>query len=215
MIDDNDDRFEVDLGDTENLKWNQRFNAEAKAAFEKERDRRSDYLHMNERIRRIVGEEINKAILIGMAGVAVYTSGQRYGWLAGAAVFAVAVAIWFWLEKQEEKSVHFKIAEVDELAEDTATHNRIVEMEEMGKEWAFVKGRYLHWGDMFDHPFWENVNRKVRSYVAMSHKRRVEDNLSARARSLPYRFAMEAKLKAMDGEWELPAWAHIRSDERK
>ncbi|MES2496387.1 MAG: hypothetical protein V4618_09745 [Pseudomonadota bacterium] len=195
-------------------KRDERLNEQSREAFERERDRRADYFHMDQRIRNIVTGEVNKVVMIGLAFVGTYAFGRDYGWPAGAAFLIGAGALYWWERRKAEKLPRFKIDEVDELAEDTVTHERIVAYERDGKPWLWVKGEYLHWEDFFDHPFWDDVNSRVRTYAGMSHQKRVADNKAARAASLPFRKAMIARLREQDAEWELPGWARLDFDER-
>lgn len=194
--------------------WDRRRNEDAEKAFEKERDRRADCLHMDQRIRNIVSAEINKLIMVGFVIAMVYGLGGQYGWPAGVAVLMVAFALYWWEDRKAQKLPRYKIDEVDRLAEDTVTHERIVAYEREGKAWLWAKGEYLHWEGFFNHPYWEDVNKRVRAYVGMSHQKRAADNKAARAASLSFRKAMIVRLREQDAEWELPAWAWLDFEER-
>jgi hypothetical protein len=197
------------------LERNRERNEAAEQAFEKERDRRGDYLHMDQRIRKIVAGEINKLVITGIVIAAVISVGNEYGWPAALAVLVVASSIWWWEDRKAKKLPQFKVEEVDDLAEDTVTHGRIVTYEREGKPWVWVEGEYLEWDDIFDHPYWDEVNNRVRVYVNMPHQMRVADNKAARLVSLPYREAMLARLREQGEDWELPIWARIEPEERR
>ena len=188
-------------------------------AFERERDRRADHIAMDNRIRRIISEEIGKLYILGLTLAAMYGLGKEYGWWAGVAVIVAYVA-WHWWEKRKLMDTSkYKIEEVDELAEDTVQHERLAELEEAGKPWLHVGNVYVEWTNVFDAPYWEQVNKRVRTYAMMPYKQRVADNAAARSRSLPFRVAMNAKLRAnprfKEGEFDLPYWAKIRADEKE
>jgi hypothetical protein len=196
-------------------KWNEESNERSRIAFEKERDRRAEYFAMDQRVRNIVSGEINKLILMGLVVAGVYGLGKEYGWPAGVAVVIVAGAIWWWEDRKAQKLPKYKIEEIDELAEDTVTQERIVACERDGKPWLWAEGEYLHWEGVFDHPYWEDMNKRVRSYTGKPHKDRKADNEAARDASLPYRKAMLARLREQGKDWELPYWARLNSEERK
>lgn len=187
-------------------------------AFERERDRRADYIAMDNRIRRIIGEEIGKLYILGLAFAAMYGLGNKYGWWAGAAVVVAYVAWHWWEERKLKDTSKYKIEEVDELAEDTVQHERLVELEEAGKPWLHVGNVYVEWTNVFDAPYWEQVNKRVRTYAVTPYQKRIADNAAARSRSLPFREAMNAKLQAnpkfKEGDFDLPYWARIRDDEK-
>jgi len=203
-----------DEGEKERRERDRRRNDAAERAFDEERDRRTDYLHMDQRIRNIVSVEINKLLLKGMVIVGAYSLGREYGWPAGLALLIAAGALYWSDNRKAQKLPRFKIEEVDQLAEDSVTHELIVAYEGDGKPWLWTKGQYLHWEGLFDHPYWETVNLRVRSYVRMSHQQRIADNKAARVASLPFRKAMIARLREQDAEWELPGWARLNSEER-
>ncbi|MBP8231000.1 MAG: hypothetical protein KAY22_01730 [Rhizorhabdus sp.] len=209
----NDERTDDERAEDQR-KLDVRRNERAREAFERERDRRIDYLQMDQRIRNIASREVNKVVMVGVVFVGTYAFGRDYGWPAGAAFLIAIAALHWWDGRKAEKLPRFKIDEVDQLAEDTVTHERIVAYERDGKPWLWVKGQYLHWEGLFDHPFWDDVNRRVRTYAGMSHQKRVADNRAARAASLPFRKAVIARLREQDAEWELPSWARLDSDER-
>ena len=103
--------------------------------------------------------------------------------------------------------------EIDDLAEDSVTQELIIEWERQGKPWIIIKGKYLHFEGLFDYPFWQTVQKRVRSYASMTHEKRVADNSAARKASLPFRVAMRARIKDHDLESDLPYWSRLNSSE--
>ena len=106
------------------------------------------------------------------------------------------------------------IEEIDDLAEDSVTQELIVEWERQGNLWIITKGQYLHYEEFFAYPFWQTVQQRVRSYTSMTHDKRIADNSAARKASLPFRVAMRARLKGQNGEWDLPYWSRLNSNEK-
>lgn len=190
-------------------------NDRAGEAFERERDRRADYLGMEQRIRRIAVEEVNRLTRVIVTLIIAYAANAEYGWPALVVVLLGAFFLAWRADRKEQKLPKHKIEEVDDLASDSVTHERIADLEEAGKVWLVVKGKYPEERYVFDHPYWETVNKRVRRYVSMCHSDRIADNRAARDRSLPYRKAMIAKLKGNDKFWkldkdlDLPNWARI------
>lgn len=190
-------------------------NSRAEAAFEKERDRRADYLHMDQRVRNIATREINK-VVNGLITLGIgYAAWREYGFAGAAAVGVVAWLIAWWQGREDRKRPAYMIEEVDELAEDSVVQQRIVDYERDGRSWLRIDGQYLNWDGLFDHPFWDDVNKRVRTYAGMTHAKRVADNATVRAASYPYRLAMRDRLKQDDSDWELPHWARLTPEERK
>lgn len=209
-----DDRTEAERAadDTRALKER---NSRAEVAFEKERDRRADYLQMDQRMRNIASREINK-VVNGLIALGVgYAAWREYGFVGVAAVGAAAWAFAWWQGWDDQKRPSWKIDEVDELAEDSVIQQGIAEWEHDGRSWLRVEDKYLHWDGFFEHPFWEDVNKRVRTYAGMTHAMRAADNASARVTSLPYRVAMRARLKEHDLDWDLPHWARLGVEEQK
>jgi hypothetical protein len=189
-------------------------NDSAEAAFQRERERRAEYLHMDQRIRNIASLEVNKVVNSLIAMGVGYAAWKEYGVLGIAGIAAAAWAFVWWQRREDRQRPSWNIDGVDELAEDTVIQNQIAEHERDARSWLRVEGKYLHWDGFFDHPFWEDVNKCVRAYAGMSHAKRVADNAAARARSLPYRQAMQARLKEHNLDWDLPHWARLASNEK-
>ncbi len=200
--------------EAERHKWDDERNESSRLAFEKERERRADYIAMDQRIRNIASGEINKVVnALLLMGIG-YAAWRGYGFI-GAMGVALAGAGLVWLQSRAEKQrPQWMIAEIDDLAEDTVTQELIVEWERQGKPWIIVKGQYLHYEDFFAYPFWQTVQKRVRSYASKPHKIRIADNAAARKASLPFRLAMRARLKAHNVEWDLPSWSRLSSAEK-
>jgi hypothetical protein len=207
------DRVSYDREKAERGRAEQR-NEWARESFEAERDRRQAYIDMDRRIRSIASQESQKLLAMLAAGALIFGTFYKQGFLPGAAMAGVLFLWWRYLERQERRLPKHKIEEVDDLAEQAATHHRIANMAEAGEEWLAISGEYLEWSSTFGHPFWDDVNATVRKYARLSHDERLVDLETARARSLPYRRAMEARLKAIDADWHLPGWADIEPGER-
>ncbi|WIA56006.1 hypothetical protein N6H05_23810 [Sphingobium sp. WTD-1] len=200
-------------------KWDRESNERARIAFEKEKERRADYVAMDQRIRNIVSQEINKVFWVAAFLGAIWWTNDRYGSAPAVGVFVIGMAIWLWEGRKADQLPRKGIEEVDDLAEDTVSHRRIVAFEEAGRPWVTVKGKYLHYEEFNDHPFWDEVNKQVREYVRMSPKSRKSHNRAARDASLPYRLAMQSKLDTAGGEhgeeWSLPYFARFDARERR
>lgn len=177
--------------------------------FERERDRRLENVQMDQRIRRIAQENTNNLVVTLLFVAGIFWSVSEFGWMGGIAAFCAFMAYSWWDEKHQKKSPRFQLEDVDDLAEDTVTHERISEMAEVDGNWIEVKGGYVEWGDVFEYPYWERVNKKVRNYVSMSHKDRQKDNAVARAASLSYRVSKTDELRALDKGYDLPYRAKV------
>ena len=88
--------------EAERREWDDERNESARLAFEKERDRRADYIAMDQRIRNIASGEINKVVnAIVFVGVG-YAAWREYGFI-GAVGIGFAAAGLFWLQSRGEK----------------------------------------------------------------------------------------------------------------
>jgi hypothetical protein len=188
-------------------------NERSRIAFERDAKLRADRFARDQHVRSIVAGEVNKLVIAGVVIAAAYSAKNEYGWAAGAVVISLAGAVWWWENRKLQGLPKYKAEEVDELAEDTVTHERISAYERNAKPWIWVKEEDVHWDDFFDYPYWKDVNDRVRTYVTKSHKDRLADNAKARLESLPYRKAMQAKLREQGGDFELPYWAELSHDE--
>ena len=78
-------------------------NESSRLAFEKERDRRADYIAMDQRIRDIASGEINKVInAVVFMGVG-YAAWRQYGLVGAVGVGLVAAGL-VWLQSRGKKS---------------------------------------------------------------------------------------------------------------
>jgi hypothetical protein len=177
--------------------------------FERDRDRRLENFQMDQRIRRIAQENTNSLVITLLFVAGIFWSVSEFGWLGGITAFCAFMAYSWWDEKHQKKSSRFRLEDVHDLAEDTVTHERIAEMAEAAENWIEVKGGYVEWGDVFEYPYWERVNNKVRNYVSISHTDRMKDNAVARAASLSHRIAKTDELKALDNGYDLPYRAKV------
>jgi len=189
-----------------------RDNEEQRELFEKDQERRADYLAMDHRIRSIANEEAAKAIyMLGALGL-LYGLDKTYGWLGvvGGIIF-IGVALWY-SQREQEKTPSYRGEEAFQLGEEAELHARMVAL---GDDWIRIKNN----GDwecshLWDAPFWLNARSRAQRYTRMTHKQRRADCLAARRASLPLRVAALAKLRAISLDAELPYVARINDDDR-
>jgi hypothetical protein len=190
-------------------------NERQREAFERGKGRRQDYLDMDARIQRIANKQSEKMFYNILGFTAIGAGYYQYGWVGGVAASILFFAFAWRIERSERDNPSFGLGEIDDLAEDTVTHERIVELAGQGVEWLKLRGQWVEADVIFDAPFWELVNKRVRTYRWMTYKARHAENQQARIKSLPVRHAMLISLKRTRLGVDLPAWAEIRSDEAK
>lgn len=174
----------------------ERRNEGFRESYEREKERREKRIWEDDQIRRIAGEEISKTVYVFVAIGFAYGVNKDYGTLGSVGVMAVYF-FWLWWSERSKKHKPFQMLDgVDELAEKAVTHQRIVELEHAGKPWIVIEDGYAEYHNLFDHPYWEQVNTRVREYRALSFVNRNEASKAARKASLPFRIAMEQRLKA-------------------
>lgn len=192
-----------------NRRLDREHNDTARDNFERARDRRSDYIEMDNRIRRIAGREVRESINMTVFGGLFILAVERGSWLSAAAVAAVGGFLFWENARNKRKDPKYLIGEIDELAENTIAHERIVEFEALGQIWVRAKPGDVVTGKIFEDPYWRTVNERVRHYASISHSERIVDNARARAQSLPHRQFRLAELKFKNLDCELPYWAEI------
>lgn len=210
------DEYSNDEAEAKPTTLNERRNEDAKGQFERTKAQRDKSLDEEFKIRKIVTEEQNKLVgVLGAFGFAAAMGYQYGGW----AMSATLIATWAWQWNTERKAKlkpDYMLGEIDELAEDTVTHERIVALENSNKPWIIIdEESWPEAGEVFDYPYWSEVNARVRLYREKSHKERLVDNQAARAASLPFRQAKDAQIRSLDSLRELPYWCEIRFDELK
>jgi len=183
--------------------------------FDQQRKQRTENLATDGHIRRIAGEEIAKAVTGPIAIAFVFVFYHEYGWLGATGAALVVAVLWWRSDRETKRRLSYKIDEIDDLAEDTVTHRRIAELAEGGRKWLKVTRRYTEPKEVFDHPYWSEVNECVRRYARIPHHERVADNRSARNKSAPYRKAAWNEHSAPMSDWELPSWARLDSEDLK
>lgn len=199
--------------EADRLKEDRNRNERARMAFEKEQTRRDDYLALDHRIRGIVREELNKAVIgLGFVGAAFW-AGNKYGWLGTIGVFAVGGVVLWWETRKAEKLPSFKIDEVDRMAEDIVALERLAEFVDAGKPWYSLKATYVDDSDIFEFPYWERVNARVRLLVKQSHSARQAELHAVRAATLSARRELQARLTEQGKGNREPYWARIGAGE--
>lgn len=195
---------------------NEQRNEDAKGQFERTKAQRDKRLGEEFRIRKIVAEEQNKLVgVLGAFGFAAAMGYQYGGWVTS--VIGIAIWAWHWnTERKAKLKPDYMLGEIDELAEDTVTHERIVALENSGKRWIIIDEKsWPEAGEVFDYPYWKEVNARVRDYQGKNHKERLANNQAARAASLPFRQAKDAQIRSLNSLRELPYWCEIRFNEIK
>lgn len=174
--------------------------------FERNRDARNQRLARDAKIRRIAREESQFSfyLLIGLG--CTYLTFERYGaffgWLASA---GIVLAIWLY-NRGIRKRPEYASEEIEELAEDAVTHERVIAFEALGTDWMQLKGGYAESKLLFDAPYWEMVNKRVREFERKTHKERQREVTALKAQSLPIRKAILAKLRSKREDIEFPNW---------
>lgn len=197
----------------EKLEYDRERNESAQASFERTRDRRSDKLNMDSRIRQIAQEQSYYTLKAVGFCAAVYFVGQNYGAVACIALI-VAGYIYVWNdERKQKKNPQYMLGQIDELAEDTVVHERIAALASEGKPWLTDYDNGPDNEGAFGYPYWKEVNKKVSLYSSQNQKLRLADNAAARAASLPYRRKALSDIRAQESDADLPYWAQLNMTE--
>lgn len=183
-----------------------RRNDRSRNSFERRRDGRLERIGRDENIRRIARSEAQQVFHLMLVIALAYIVKEEYGAVWGGLILVGGWVLLWLKERKTKKLPDYAAEEIDQLAEDAVTHERIIAFDALGKNWLHLEGKYAESDVLFEHPFWETVNKRVTDFERKSHKERQREVSAIKAQTLPIRQAIVAKLRGERDDAEFPMW---------